>query len=408
MPYEDYLDGKHTGIVADYMRLLQDKIGIPFLPVATDSIKQARELLRSGECEAISNVIPTAWSGRYHSYSIPYLNIPVSIATRSGEETDSEIPDSIAVIKETVFEEIVRVRYPQIKVVPVENGMQGLGLIEEGAVKGLLCTEAHISSMMSEHNIKDIVIDDFAKEEIGISIAVSKDNDLLLGLIDKAIRSITNQERQDITHGWINVKPKPTIDPGLLWKLLIGFGIVIILAVYINWLFVCHNKKLSKIAGTDWLTQLPNRHNVIRKMEGFINHSNRYYRTVSLIYFDIDNFKAINDRFGHYAGDKVLKQLAKLIISETRVTDICGRWGGEEFVLVSLETDIDESAMIAEKLRAKIEAHDFGVQIKVTCSFGVTQYESEEPLEHFIHRADLAMYEAKSMGRNRVVVYESG
>jgi diguanylate cyclase (GGDEF)-like protein len=142
-------------------------------------------------------------------------------------------------------------------------------------------------------------------------------------------------------------------------------------------------------------------------MEGFINHSNRYSRTVSLIYFDVDNFKLVNDTFGHNVGDEVLKKMARLISNEIRVTDACGRWGGEEFVLVSLETDINESKMIAEKLRKKIEAHDFGVPIKVTCSFGVAQYENEEPLEYFVHRADLALYEAKSMGRNRVVVYES-
>jgi polar amino acid transport system substrate-binding protein len=408
MPYEGYMAEKHAGIVADYMKLLQDKIGIPFLPIATDSINQAREFLQSGKCEAISNVIPTVWGGRFHSYSIPYLNIPVSIATRSDGEEKSELPESIAVIKESAFEEIVRVRHPEIKVVPVTSGMQGLDLIKDGSVKGMLCTGAHISNMISEHNIKDIDVEDFAKEEIGVTVAVVKGNELLLGLLDKAIRSITNEERHDISNGWINVKPRPTVDPDLIWKMLIGFGLVIMLAVYVNWMVISHNKKLIKIAGTDWLTQLPNRHNVIRKMEGFINHSNRYCRTVSVIYFDIDNFKAINDRFGHYAGDKVLKKLANLILSETRVTDICGRWGGEEFILASLEADVDESAKIAEKLRKKIEFHDFGMQVKVTCSFGVAQYESEEPLEHFIHRADLALYEAKSMGRNRVMVYESG
>jgi polar amino acid transport system substrate-binding protein len=189
--------------------------------------------------------------------------------------------------------------------------------------------------------------------------------------------------------------------------LLIVVGVVVVFAVLINVIVVRHNKKLNKLAGTDWLTQLPNRHKIIRKMEGFINHSNRYSRTVSLIYFDVDNFKVINDSYGHYMGDKVLKMFATLLMKQTRKTDICGRWGGEEFILASLEADIGEAKTLAEKLRKKIEEHDFGVQKKVTCSFGVAQYESDESLEHLIHRADLALYEAKSMGRNRVVVYGS-
>jgi polar amino acid transport system substrate-binding protein len=408
MPYEDYVDGKHKGIVADYLRLLQKKIGVPFVQIPTNSIQHAWELVKTGECELISNVIPTAWGSGPGGYSISYLNIPLSIASNKGLQGVNAIPESIAVTKETALEEIIRVRHPDISVIPVENSVEGLNLVKRGDVKGLLCTDAHISSVMSEKNIKDIVIDDFAEEDIGISVAVAKDNELLLRLVNKAIRSITYSERHDIANNWINVEPKPTISPDIIWKLLIGIGLVVVLAVYINWFVVRRNKQLSKIAGTDWLTQLPNRHSLIRKIEGFIHHSNRYSRTVSLIYFDIDNFKAINDRFGHNIGDEVLKKMARLINSVTRVTDACGRWGGEEFILVSLESGIYESQKVAEKLRQKIEVHDFGIPVNITCSFGVAQYENEEPLEHFVHRADMALYEAKNTGRNRVVVYESG
>ncbi len=407
MPYEDFMEGKHIGIVADYLRLLQQKIGIALHPVPVDTITQAYDMLRSGACGIISGSIPTVWSGRYQSYSIPYLSIPISVATRSGVDIERDMLDSVAVIRESAFEEIVRMRYPGVRVVPVEDGLQGLSLIEDGSVKGMLCTGAHFSNVISQHNIKDIVINDFGREEIGVSVAVGHADHLLLGLIDKAIRSISHEERENITNKWINVRPRPTIDPDIIWKLLIGFGIIILLAVYANWLMVRHNKRLSKMAGTDWLTQLPNRHSLIRKMEGFVNHSDRYSRALSLIYFDIDNFKGINDRFGHHTGDNVLKKLAGLLDSETRKSDACGRWGGEEFVLAMLEADMAESVQAAEKLRSKIEAHDFGVPVKVTCSFGVAQYESEEPLEHFIHRADLALYEAKSSGRNRVIAYDS-
>ncbi len=408
MPYEDYVDGKHKGIVADYLKLLQKKIGVPFVQIPTDSVQQAWAFVQSGECELISNVIPTAWGNSPGIFSISYLHIPLSIATKDGLQGKHAIPDSIAVTMQTALEEIIRARHPEINIIPVLNSVQGLSLIENGKAKGMLCTNAHLSSVISEMNIEKIVIDDFADEDVGISVAVAKDSDLLLRLVNKAIRSITYNERQNITNSWINVKPKPTISPDLLWKLFFGFGVVFVAALLVNWFAVRRNKQLSKIAGTDWLTQLPNRHRLIHKLEEFINHANRYSRTVSIIYFDIDNFKMINDRFGHNVGDDVLKELAKLIKSETRVTDACARWGGEEFILVSLESGIFESQQIAEKLRHKIELHDFGLPIKITCSFGVAQYEEEEPVDHFINRADLALYEAKGAGRNRVVVYACG
>ncbi len=406
MPYEGIEDGVHKGVVADYMKLLQEKIGIPFSIVPTSSISQARDFIHSGKCGIISAVIPTAKGSRYYEFTTPYLSVPAVIAVSSDADFGSGVPDPIAVIKDTSFEEIISVRYPGVKTVAVDTGLQGLELLQKGEVKGMLCTNAHLNSLISEHGIKGVALNEAIYDLLDISVAVKQGDLLLVGLMDKAIRSVTIEERQKITNKWINIKPPASAIPGIVWKVLLGIILVVILMMYRYWTILRHNQELSKLSQTDWLTQVPNRHRIIDRLEAFLNHSDRYSRTFSLIYFDIDDFKAINDNYGHNKGDRILKEVAKLACGVTRKADVFGRWGGEEFILACQETNIQDSVKIAEKLRSLIETHDFNLPIKVTCSFGVAEYVIDESLDHFINRADEALYQAKDRGKNIVVAYE--
>ncbi len=163
------------------------------------------------------------------------------------------------------------------------------------------------------------------------------------------------------------------------------------------------NTYLHQQANTDSLTELYNRHYFNERLGQEILSAERYNRSLSLILLDIDVFKQINDNFGHLAGDGVLIELAALMQSMVRQSDILARWGGEEFVILVQETNGDFSHLLAEKLRQSIARHDFSLKKKITCSFGVTEYISGETLTDFINRADKALYQAKEMGRNRVV-----
>ncbi len=406
MPYEGVENGVYTGMVADYMELLQQKIGIKFSIVPVGSMVKSREFIESGKCEIIPAVIPTAIGSRYYEFTKSYLSMPAYVATRSGDDYGGEMPDSVAVINGDAFEEIIRVRHPGVKIVRVEDGMQGISLLQKGEVEGMLCTNAYFNRLISEHQIDGVKLNKDIHDAFDVSVAVNKGDLLLVGLMDKAIRSITKREQQEITNRWINIMPpKPTI-PDIVWKLLIGISLFIILMVYRYRIIMRHNYELNKLAQTDWLTQVPNRQRVNSRLEDFINHCDRYTGTVSLIYFDIDDFKEINDSHGHIKGDWVLQEIARLAKEVTRKTDVFGRWGGEEFILVCQETSINESINIAEKLRRLIENNDFHLPNKVTCSFGVAEYRKGESLEQLVNRADEAMYKAKRSDKNRVMANE--
>ena len=159
---------------------------------------------------------------------------------------------------------------------------------------------------------------------------------------------------------------------------------------------------LHQLASTDALTGLANRRSFDVKLEAETRRVERYPTPLSLTLFDIDHFKSINDTHGHLVGDQVLKELAQLVSGNIRGTDILARWGGEEFVILSPNTDQDAMLVLAEKLRRSIEQHAFPVVGRVTCSFGLTKFSPGETIPDFVDRADVALYTAKAKGRNRV------
>lgn len=163
-----------------------------------------------------------------------------------------------------------------------------------------------------------------------------------------------------------------------------------------------YNRMLQTIAEKDALTGILSRGKLRTELEEFTALAERHNWKLSLIFFDIDNFKGINDTYGHVKGDKVLIELTELVGGMSRKTDRFGRWGGEEFLFLMLETDLKDAGVIAEKFRKAIERYDFGLPEAVTSSFGVSQYSKGESIECWVGRADSALYRAKGEGKNCV------
>jgi diguanylate cyclase (GGDEF)-like protein len=166
------------------------------------------------------------------------------------------------------------------------------------------------------------------------------------------------------------------------------------------------NAALDEAMRTDFLTGLMNRRAFFDRVRPEISRSRRHRRPLCILMGDIDRFKAVNDRYGHDVGDKVLRETAHTFSSALRSEDLKVRWGGEEFLALLPETDVAGAAKAAEKLRAIIEQTAFevaGNSIHVTISIGLAQEDNDDP-EMAIRAADQALLEAKRSGRNRVVV----
>ncbi len=163
------------------------------------------------------------------------------------------------------------------------------------------------------------------------------------------------------------------------------------------------NKKLELLSTTDQLTKLSNRHKMNSELEKEWKRAARYRINFSIIMFDIDWFKKINDTYGHQAGDSVLYEIARLTKKTLRSTDIVGRWGGEEFLVLCPGTNSIGAKELAIKLCSTIENYRFTVRANVTISAGLCEFDEQKSIEDMIKEADGKLYEAKRQGRNTVV-----
>jgi diguanylate cyclase (GGDEF)-like protein/PAS domain S-box-containing protein len=163
------------------------------------------------------------------------------------------------------------------------------------------------------------------------------------------------------------------------------------------------SKTFEEKASIDALTGIFNKDKFYEMFGNNIEASKKYRTNLSLIFFDIDHFKNINDTYGHQTGDDVLQQLVTVIKGCTRELDIFARWGGEEFVVLLPGTDMDNALKAAEKLRKQVMNAEFKNVKYVTCSFGVTTLSNDDNVDKFVNRADRGLYKAKESGRNRVV-----
>ncbi|MCL1137831.1 GGDEF domain-containing protein [Shewanella pneumatophori] len=165
-------------------------------------------------------------------------------------------------------------------------------------------------------------------------------------------------------------------------------------------------EKALKLAKTDVLTGLANRLELDTRLSHEIERCRRSQYPLSIILVDLDHFKKVNDNYGHLLGDKCLIQASEILTNNTRVLDTVGRWGGEEFLILCPETNLDNAIDLAEACRAIIEQHRFAEGPHVTVSLGVTTMIEGDSLEALINRADQALYNAKTLGRNRVEVLQ--
>ncbi len=162
-------------------------------------------------------------------------------------------------------------------------------------------------------------------------------------------------------------------------------------------------ERLKQLATTDTLTGICNRRRFDEALASELERASRFNNPMALILFDVDHFKRINDSVGHQAGDQVLIQLTRTVGDAIRATDLFARWGGEEFVVLVPESDLEGGRILAEKLRERIQKQAFADIRQVTCSFGVVEYRSGDTADTLMSRVDRGLYQAKAEGRNRVV-----
>ena len=198
-----------------------------------------------------------------------------------------------------------------------------------------------------------------------------------------------NKEGDDI---WVNLHISPITNNN---GEIIGFT-----GLHSN---ITEKKKAIELAITDNLTQIYNRQYFNQILDRDIKKAQRYEYHFSLIMLDLDNFKQLNDTYGHLQGDEMLKRFTTLVASLLRNTDTFARWGGEEFMILLPYTTLEQATTLAESLRTTIENYCKNAHKSTTVSLGVTAFELDDDRDQLISRCDKNLYKAKELGRNRVI-----
>lgn len=191
---------------------------------------------------------------------------------------------------------------------------------------------------------------------------------------------------------------------GIVFSTLLVFGFLQLVQARTEGELQAAQARAEELANIDRLTGVWNRRRFESEAEREIVKATRHKQPLSLIAFDIDHFKAINDRHGHQAGDGVLTGICELILHRIRSTDALIRWGGDEFLIMAPMTCAADAEALARALCADMALRDFGAAGEVTLSIGVAEYCPTESLETWLARADRGIYAAKANGRNQVVV----
>ncbi len=196
---------------------------------------------------------------------------------------------------------------------------------------------------------------------------------------------------------------KETFYFNLIISLLLTIVITMIVLVYVRNI----HGKLNLLADNDPLTGLANRRFFNRSLEHTLLLKKRNKTNLSVLFLDLDNFKTINDTKGHDVGDKVLKRIAKILNITIRETDFISRWGGEEFIVLLLDSDVDGAISSAESLCKAIEQDKSLVKLvghKVTASLGITEVQDNDDIDAIFKRVDMALYKAKATGKNQYII----
>lgn len=167
------------------------------------------------------------------------------------------------------------------------------------------------------------------------------------------------------------------------------------------------NRSLDLASRIDPMTGLANRRDIMEKIEREFSRAERHHRLFSVILADIDDFNLVNDRYGYNAGDDVLVEVARVMMSCVRSEDICARWGGEEFLFLLTETPLEGAGAVAGKILESVAMTEFRANkpgIRITVSLGVSGYQPGQTILDCISRADQAVQQAKKTGKNRLVI----
>ncbi len=407
-PFEAIKEGTHIGIAADVMKTFEQKLGVPIELVPTQSWDESLQRAKKRQCDILSLASPTPSRLKYLDFTTPYITLPIVMATTMDKPFIGDIAtlkgQKIGVVKGYSITEKLKSLYPELQLVEVKTITEGLDKVQNGEIYGYIDNLMVVSSYIQKEYTGVLKVSLRLDDKVELGVATRNDEPILQNIFQKLVSQMDEQSMQSIYNRWTStIEQVAWIDKNKVFQAL---GILVLIISGFGWhtyQLRRYNKKLLELSITDKLTGLYNRQKTDQRLIEEHRKMERYpdYHC-SIMLMDVDFFKHVNDTYGHQIGDRILQQLADLLRVTLRNTDIIGRWGGEEFMVILPHTTKNEALKAAENFRQRVEKFDFNLDFPVTVSIGVGEMNHQQSVHENITRIDTALYDAKNSGRNKI------
>ena len=391
------------GIEIDFWKLISDKLSKPF---------NIEEVLKDNILNIFSNSIKVKFvysfkkeSSDKNVLSNPIAKVPLALATKNGVHYISDLNSvehiKIGVLKDLEIFESLKRDYPNVNFIEINTIDDGINRIKNNLLFGLIDNLYTLSHQIEQFQIDELKINTTLKYKINIYLEVKKQNEQFIKIVNKIIDSLSEKEKSSIFNNYQLILYHNNIDIYYILKFVIPLIILLSVFIFLNYRLRNEIKKreeteikLSNLANNDSLTGIYNRRKIEELCEAELKRSERYSNELSVIFFDVNDFKIINDKLGHHKGDEVLIKIASVISQNIRTTDYFGRWGGDEFLIVLPQTNLYKTEHLVKILENILTTINFDLKMnrKISCSFGLSQYEKNDTLDSFLKRADESMY----------------
>ncbi len=320
------------------------------------------------------------------------------------------VGEKVAMSDSSTTYDFVSKKYPNINLIRTKNMQENIKLLEENKVFAIIGKLPNLSHTINNNGLTNIKISGILPIKFDMKLLLNSNNLILLNILNKAINQITYKEKLEINSKYNLIKYEKK-DYSWIYKFVLPLLLIIFIISYFNIKMRKEIKKrkvmerrLERYANKDSLTKVYNRRKIELQLSIEIKRAKRFNNNLSVVFFDIDNFKRINDKFGHEAGDNVLIELSQKMFRNLRETDYLGRWGGEEFIIILPETSSNKAFTVATNLKKLVSKINFIIKKPVTLSYGITQYTKGDTVQDMIRRSDDAMYFVKKNGKDNIKI----
>ena len=409
IPFSFKLTNKLTGMEVDFWNLISQKLSKPL---------NIEETINDKMFNIFSNSIKTQFVYGFEKknkdgylLSEPLAQIPIVLATKNDKNFISDLSTlkniKIGVVKSLEIIPTLQKEYPNIEFIEIETINDAILKLQQNKLFALIDNMYTISHKIDKNNLNSIKINTLLNHELNIYLQVEEKNKSFIPILNSAINRFSIEDKNTILNNYQFIFYPKNIDLLFIGKIIVPFILLLAIFIYFNFKLKKEitkrkeiEQQLSELANKDSLTNIFNRRKIEELCELELLRTKRYKSDLSIIFFDINSFKIINDTLGHHLGDEVLVKISNIIEKSIRSIDAIGRWGGDEFLIILPQTNLSQCKNIVSHLEKQLNELEFSKTIKVTCSFGIATYEENDTLDSLLKKADESMYQEKSHHKN--------